>query len=146
MAISSNLISLSTPPVSQRTSTTTLFSSSNSSFLTNTFKPLNLVHASRSRSSPFSSKKTRLSCNCMFGLGVPELVVIGGVATLLFGPKALPEIGRNFGKTLKSFQQAAKEFETELKEDPRSLEESKTAVNEMVEQENKDVNSTQVSL
>ncbi|KAI7745802.1 hypothetical protein M8C21_007355, partial [Ambrosia artemisiifolia] len=42
---------------------------------------------------------------------------------------------------------AAKEFETELKkEDPESLEESTTAVSEMVDQENKDAKSTQVSL
>ncbi|XP_076933365.1 sec-independent protein translocase protein TATA, chloroplastic-like [Bidens hawaiensis] len=126
--------------ISHRTSSappTTLLSSSNSSFFTNTFKPLNL------RS---TTKKPAFSCNCMFGLGVPELVVIAGVATLVFGPKAMPEIGRNFGKTLKSFQQAAKEFETELKKDPEALEESKTAVNEMVEQENKDAKSTQVTL
>lgn len=42
--------------------------------------------------------------------------------------------------------QAAKEFETELKKDPEALEESKTAVNEMVEQENEDAKSTQVTL
>ncbi|KAI7740575.1 hypothetical protein M8C21_033281 [Ambrosia artemisiifolia] len=143
MAISSttlNLNSLYTKPTSPKPTTTRL-SSSNSSFFTNTFKPLNLVHTHRPRN------KTGFSVNCMFGLGVPELAVIAGVATLLFGPKALPEIGRNFGKTLKSFQQAAKEFETELKkEDPESLEESTTAVSEMVDQENKDAKSTQVSL
>jgi len=44
----------------------------------------------------------------LFGLGLPELAVIGGVVAVLFGPSKLPELGRSLGKTVKSFQSAAK--------------------------------------
>ena len=51
----------------------------------------------------------------LFGLGVPEIAVIAGVAALIFGPSKLPELGRAAGETAKSFQVAAKEFNEELK-------------------------------
>ncbi|CAI5478119.1 unnamed protein product [Closterium sp. Yama58-4] len=57
---------------------------------------------------------SRVVCG-LFGLGVPELLVIGGVALVLFGPKKLPEVGKGLGKTVKGFQDAAKEFQSELK-------------------------------
>lgn len=43
----------------------------------------------------------------LFGLGGPELLVIGVVGAVLFGPSKLPELGRGLGKTVKSFQNAA---------------------------------------
>ena len=50
----------------------------------------------------------------IFGIGLPEMAVIGAVALLVFGPKRLPEFGRTLGKTLKGFQTASKEFEREI--------------------------------
>lgn len=40
----------------------------------------------------------------MFGLGVPELIVILVLALLVFGPRKLPELGSFLGKSLRDFR------------------------------------------
>ena len=50
----------------------------------------------------------------VFGIGLPEIAVIGALALIVFGPKRLPELGRTLGKTLKGFQAASSEFEKEI--------------------------------
>ncbi len=40
----------------------------------------------------------------MFGLGVPELIVILVVALLVFGPGRLPEIGGALGRSIRDFR------------------------------------------
>ncbi|CAN7540339.1 twin-arginine translocase TatA/TatE family subunit [Paenibacillus sp. LjRoot153] len=42
------------------------------------------------------------------GIGIPGLIVIVGVALLLFGPTKLPQLGRAFGTTIKEFRQGTK--------------------------------------
>ena len=41
----------------------------------------------------------------MFGLGWPEVMIIGLVAVLIFGPKKIPELGSALGKTLRGFKE-----------------------------------------
>ena len=37
-------------------------------------------------------------------IGLPELMLLGLVALVLFGPKRLPEMGRSLGKGLREFK------------------------------------------
>jgi len=64
----------------------------------------------------------------VFGIGLPELIVILVVALLIFGPKKLPEIGRSLGKTKRAFEEASREFQDEMKRQTAALEqETQTA-------------------
>lgn len=47
----------------------------------------------------------------MFGLGTPELIVILGIAFLVFGGKKLPEIGAGLGKGINSFKKGLRDVE-----------------------------------
>jgi sec-independent protein translocase protein TatA len=63
----------------------------------------------------------------IFGLGLPEIIVILVVALLIFGPKKLPEIGKSLGKAIRGFQDASRDFEQELKREVENLEQAKAA-------------------
>ena len=45
----------------------------------------------------------------MFGIGLPELLLIFLVCLLLFGANRLPEIGRSLGEGIREFKKAIKD-------------------------------------
>ena len=46
----------------------------------------------------------------MFDIGLQEMLVIGVLALLVFGPSKLPELGRMIGRALREFRRASDEF------------------------------------
>ncbi len=46
--------------------------------------------------------------------GLPELLLIGVIALVFFGPKKLPELARGLGQSLKEFQKAKDEFQEQI--------------------------------
>jgi len=57
-------------------------------------------------------------------LGMQEILVVFGVALIIFGPRKLPEIGRALGKGLREFKQATSEIKESIG-DHEKKEESK---------------------
>src|SRR5690242_10739556 len=55
-------------------------------------------------------------------LGFPEMMFIFVLALILFGPKKLPEIGRQIGKGLAEFKRASREFQSQIEDEVRKLE------------------------
>lgn len=46
----------------------------------------------------------------MYGIGMQELIIIGGIALLIFGPRQLPKLGRGLGDGLREFRKIGKEL------------------------------------
>lgn len=59
----------------------------------------------------------------MFGIGIPELMVIMVVALLVLGPRRLPEVAKALGKALAEFRRATSDITEELSNAQIMLEE-----------------------
>ena len=73
----------------------------------------------------------------MFGIGMPEMIMILVVALIVIGPKKLPDIAKGLGRAFNEFKKATSDFKESMGIDDE-LNDVKQAFDEM----NKDIKET----
>jgi sec-independent protein translocase protein TatB len=66
----------------------------------------------------------------MFGIGMPEMLLILAVALIVIGPKKLPDLARSLGKAMGEFKKATSELKESIQIDSE-LKDVKTTFNEI---------------
>jgi len=68
------------------------------------------------------SGRRRLVYHGAMNLGIPEMIFIFVLALIIFGPKKMPEIGRQIGRALAEFKRASNEFRSQIETEIRQME------------------------
>jgi len=66
----------------------------------------------------------------MFGIGMPELLLILAIALIVIGPKKLPDIAKALGRGMAEFKRATDDLKNTLQEESRTSETRDKLINE----------------
>ena len=73
----------------------------------------------------------------MFGIGMPEMILILAVALIVIGPKKLPDLAKSLGKAMGEFKKATSDLKESMQIDTE-LKEVKTAFDDLGRKDQKD--------
>jgi len=76
----------------------------------------------------------------MFGIGMPELILIAALALIVLGPKKLPDLAKSMGRAVREFRKATSELKETLQVDSE-FSEVKNAFNDFQSDVNKTIQS-----
>jgi Tat protein translocase TatB subunit len=75
----------------------------------------------------------------MFGIGIPELILILAIALIVIGPKKLPDLAKSIGKALGEFKRATTDLkdslerETDISEVKKAFRDLNTGVRDTIQ-------------
>jgi len=73
----------------------------------------------------------------MFGIGMPEMIVILVIALIVIGPKKLPDLAKSMGRAMREFKRATSEFKDSL-----DVENDLSDVKDSIDDINKNIKDT----
>ncbi len=78
----------------------------------------------------------------MFGLGMPEILMILAIALIVIGPKKLPDLAKTLGRAMGEFKRSAQDFKQSL--DVETTVKDMTDIEGITDKKNTDDNTTSV--
>jgi len=79
----------------------------------------------------------------MFGIGMPEMILILAIALIVIGPKKLPDLAKSLGRAMREFKRATSEFKEsiEIDDELKELKDVKKSFDDLSDEisENMDV-------